>query len=57
MFFPEGQIRVYLYGAPCDMRKSFDGLTHSQPKKGGEILGNEINGWNVQVVDCSGFTR
>lgn len=27
MFFPEGQIRVYLYGAPCDMRKSFDGLT------------------------------
>ena len=27
MFFPEGHIRVYLYGAPCDMRKSFDGLT------------------------------
>ncbi len=27
MFFPEGGIRVYLYGAPCDMRKSFDGLT------------------------------
>lgn len=27
MFFPEGRIRVYLYGAPCDMRKSFDGLT------------------------------
>jgi transposase len=26
MFFPEGQVRVYLYGAPCDMRKSFDGL-------------------------------
>src|SRR5688500_19929835 len=26
MFFAEGQIRVYLYGAPCDMRKSFDGL-------------------------------
>ena len=26
MFFPEGQIRVYLYGAPCDMRRSFDGL-------------------------------
>ena len=26
MFFPEGQIRVYLYGAPCDMRKSFNGL-------------------------------
>ncbi len=27
MFFPEGGIRVYLYGAPCDMRKSFNGLT------------------------------
>ena len=27
MFFPEGQVQVHLYGAPCDMRKSFDGLT------------------------------
>lgn len=26
MFFPEGQIRVHLYGEPADMRKSFDGL-------------------------------
>jgi transposase len=26
MFFPEGQVRVYLYGFPCDMRKSFNGL-------------------------------
>lgn len=26
MFFPEGQVRVYFYGSPCDMRKSFDGL-------------------------------
>lgn len=26
MFFPEGQIRVQLYGVPCDMRRSFDGL-------------------------------
>ena len=26
MFFPEGQVRVYLYGMPCDMRKSFNGL-------------------------------
>jgi transposase len=26
MFFPEGQIRVHLYGEPCDMRRSFDGL-------------------------------
>jgi len=26
MFFAEGQIRVHLYGAPTDMRKSYDGL-------------------------------
>lgn len=26
MFFPEGQIRVHLYGYPTDMRKSFNGL-------------------------------
>lgn len=26
MFFPEGQIRVYLYGEPADMRRSFNGL-------------------------------
>ncbi len=26
MFFPEGQIRVHLYGQPCDLRRSFDGL-------------------------------
>lgn len=26
MFFPEGQIRVHLYGEPVDMRKSFTGL-------------------------------
>ena len=26
MFFSEGQVRIYLYGQPCDMRKSFNGL-------------------------------
>ena len=26
MFFPEGHIRVHLYGQPVDMRRSFDGL-------------------------------
>ncbi len=26
MFFPEGRIRVYVYGRPVDMRKSFTGL-------------------------------
>lgn len=26
MFFPEGQIRVFVYGQPVSMRLSFDGL-------------------------------
>ena len=26
MFFPEARVRVFLYGQPVDMRKSFDGL-------------------------------
>ena len=26
MFFPEGQVRVFLYGEPTSMRRSFDGL-------------------------------
>jgi transposase len=26
MFFPEARVRVYLYGRPVDMRRSFDGL-------------------------------
>lgn len=27
MLIPEGQVRVWLYGQPTDMRKSFDGLS------------------------------
>ena len=26
MFFPEGQVRVFVYGEPVSMRLSFDGL-------------------------------
>jgi transposase len=26
MFFPEANVRVFLYGQPVDMRKSYDGL-------------------------------
>ncbi|MGH8430313.1 MAG: IS66 family insertion sequence element accessory protein TnpB [Solimonas sp.] len=26
MFFPEGGVRVFVYGQPTDMRKSYDGL-------------------------------
>ena len=27
MFFPDGQVRVRLYGCPADMRRSFNGLS------------------------------
>ena len=27
MFFPESQVRIWLYTRPTDMRKSFDGLS------------------------------
>lgn len=27
MFFPEGQLRAFVYGEPVDMRCSFDGLS------------------------------
>jgi|TARA_B100002003_G_scaffold250845_1_gene291785 transposase len=27
MFFPEGQLRIWLYLEPVDMRRSFDGLS------------------------------
>ncbi len=26
MFFPESRVRIYVYGKPVDMRKSYDGL-------------------------------
>jgi transposase len=43
MFFPESRVRVYLYGQPVDMRKSFDGLyavaraAFSQDPTGGDL--------------------
>jgi transposase len=27
MLIPESQVRIWLYGPPTDMRKSFDGLS------------------------------
>lgn len=41
MFFPEGQIRVHLYGYPCDMRKSFPGL-HALTRQG--LRADPLNG-------------
>jgi transposase len=43
MFFPEGQIRVHLYGHPCDMRKSFTGLYGlTQQRLGADPLSGDL---------------
>ena len=31
MFFPEGQVRVFLYGKPTSMRLSYDGTLRTRP--------------------------
>jgi len=36
MFFPEGQVRVFVYGEPVNMRLSFDGLYALTRNKIGE---------------------
>lgn len=64
MFFPEGGIRVHLYGQPCDMRKSFDGLSalaqHAlgqDPCSGGLFVFVNRRGTQMKVLyfDRSGF--
>ena len=40
MFFPEGQVRVFLYGEPVSMRLSFDGLYELSPI---EWTGKSVN--------------
>ncbi|MGH7179974.1 MAG: IS66 family insertion sequence element accessory protein TnpB [Tepidisphaeraceae bacterium] len=64
MFFPEGQIRVFLYGPPTDMRKSFDGLyalvrntLRQDPLSGHLFVFVNRRGTQVKVLywDRSGF--
>ena len=64
MFFPEGQIRVHLYGEPCDMRRSFDGLQAlvrqglgADPTNGGLYVFVNRRGTQMRVLyfDRSGF--
>jgi len=43
MFFPEGQIRIRLYGAPCDMRKY-------------ELPSNMRNAWPACICICWNFS-
>lgn len=64
MFFPEGQLRVYLYGEPTDMRRSFDGLSAmvrqklcADPLDGGLYAFINRRGTQIRVLyfDRSGF--
>ena len=64
MFFPEGQIRVFLYGQPADMRRSFDGLQaltrhamHQDPLDGSLYVFINRRGTQIRVLyfDRSGF--
>jgi transposase len=64
MFFPESRVRVYLYGSPVDMRKSFDGLYAvartaftSNPTDGDLYVFVSRNGRQIKVLyfDRSGW--
>ena len=64
MFFPESRVRVYLYGEPVDMRKSFDGLYAiarsafpEDPTAGGLYVFVNRRGGQVKVLyfDRSGW--
>jgi hypothetical protein len=53
MFFPEGQVRVFLYGQPVSMRLSFDGLyalakhvMHQDPLSGVILI--------ILIISCCG---
>jgi transposase len=41
MWFPEGQVRIWLYTQPTDMRKSYDGLSALVKSK---LLEDPLNG-------------
>lgn len=64
MFFPEGGVRVFLYGAPADMRKSYDGLSALTKHALGEdplsgnlfvFLNRRCNQIKVLYFDRSGY--
>jgi len=64
MFFPESQIRIWLYTHPTDMRKSFDGLSALVKEKLSEdplsgqlfvFINRKGNYLKALYFDCSGF--
>ena len=64
MFFPEGQLRVYLYGQPADLRRSFNGLQvlvrqglQEDPTTGSMYVFINRRGSQIRILyfDRSGF--
>ncbi len=64
MFFPEGQIRVFVYGRPVSMRLSYDGLyalakhtMHQDPLSGNlfAFINRRANQIKVLYFDRSGW--
>lgn len=64
MFFPESQVRIWLYTRPTDMRKSFDGLSALVKEKLAEdplsgqlfvFINRKRNYLKALYFDCSGF--
>ncbi|TAL89566.1 MAG: transposase [Candidimonas sp.] len=64
MFFPEGQIRVFVYGQPVSMRLSYDGLyalakhtMHENPLSGHlfAFINQRANQIKVLYFDRSGW--
>ena len=51
MFFPEAQLKVWLYTRPTDMRKSFDGLSSLVKEK---LLENPLSGQLFVFVNRRG---
>ena len=62
MFFPEGQIRVFVYGKPVSMRLSYDGLyalakhtMQHNPLSGNLFINRRANQIKVLYFDRSGW--
>ena len=62
MFFPEAQVRVWLYTQPTDMRKSYDGLSalvkntlHEDPASGHVFVFINRTQMKVLYFDRSGY--
>ena len=54
MFFPEGQVRVHVYGRPVDMRKSYDGL-YALTRQ--ELVQDPLNGRLFVFINRRATTR